>query len=796
MKFTLDWLKAHLDTDADLGRIARTLTAIGLEVEAIEDRSAALAPFLVGHVVEAKQHPNADRLRVCLVDTGAGTVQVVCGAPNARTGMKGVFAPSGTTIPRTGAVLKASAIRGEASNGMLCSAYEMGLSDDHEGIIELPDDAPVGQPFAAAMGLDDPVIEIAITPNRPDCLGVRGVARDLAAAGLGRLKPRVVEPVPGRFRSAIAVAIDAPEACPLFLGRYIRGVRNGPSPEWLQRRLTAIGLRPISALVDITNFLTFDVNRPLHVFDAGKVKGGLRVHTAEGGETIEALNGKTYTLQPGMCAISDDSGVVSLGGVMGGATTGVSEGTTDLFLEAALFDALLTARTGRLLGIASDARYRFERGIDTAAVRDGIEAGTRLILELCGGEASEVVATGEAPDHRRRIAFRPGRVAALGGIDVEAGESRRILGDLGFELEPAPDGRLTAVPPSWRPDVEGEADLVEEVLRIRGFDHIPATPLPRATTVSRPALDPAQRRVAIARRVLAARGYDEAVTWSFLPAAQAKRFGGGQPELAVVNPISADLDQMRPSILPNLAAAARRNLDRGQAPVALFEVGPVYRTTAPDGQDWVAAALRTGSSPRHWRAPAREPDAMDAKADALAVLAQLGVAVDALAVAAEAPAWYHPGRSAVLKLGPKTVVARFGELHPGVMAEFGLDRPVAAFELMLDALPLPKAKSKARPRFDPPQFQAVTRDFAFVVAADMPADKLVRAAKSADKALVSAVGVFDVYAGAGLPEGTKSIALAVSLQPTDRTLTDAEIDAVGAKIVAAVAAATGGTLRG
>jgi phenylalanyl-tRNA synthetase beta chain len=801
MKFTLSWLKTHLDTSADLPTITRTLTMLGLEVEAVVDHAAEFKPFVVGDVVECKPHPNADRLRVCVVDTGGARLQVVCGAPNARTGMKGVFAVAGTTIPRTGLLLKKTTIRGVESNGMLCSAYEMGLSDDHEGIIELPADAPVGQPFAAVLGLDDPMLDVNVLPNRADCLGVRGIARDLAAAGLGSLKPRGIAPVPGAYASPISVHFelgDHPEACPLFVGRHFRGVRNGASPDWLQRRLTSIGLRPISALVDITNFMTFDVNRPLHAFDAGKLQGDLTVSLARGGERLAALNGKDYDIEVGMCVISDRAGAQSLGGVIGGAPSGVDERTTEIFLEAALFDPLRTAITGRKLGISSDARYRFERGIDPAAVFEGMEAATHLILELCGGSASALTVTGAPPDTRRTIHFVPARVASLGGVEVGAADGRRILEALGFEIGAmGSDGSLPVVPPSWRGDIEGAADLVEEVLRVHGFDHIPATPFVRPANLPTLAVSREQRRIALLRRVLAERGLTEAVTWSFMRAADAALFGGGDPALKLANPISVELEQMRPTPMPNLLAAVRRNADRGFGDLALYEVGPGYRDPTPTGQDAIAAGVRAGSAaPRHWQLPSRAVDAFDVKADVLGALAALGVATEQLQLTRDAPGWYHPGRSGAFKLGPKTVLARFGEIHPAVARHYDLTGPVAAFEIFVDAVPLPRARAgRQRPLLKPSPFQAVSRDFAFVVGREVAAEAIVRAARDADKALIADVAVFDVYEGKGLPEGTKSIAIAVTLQPTERTLTDADLEAVSTKIVVAVERATGGKLR-
>jgi phenylalanyl-tRNA synthetase beta chain len=800
MKFTQSWLKTHLETTADLAEIGRTLTMLGLEVEAMVDHAAALKPFIVGAVLEAAPHPNADRLRVCLVDTGAAKLQVVCGAPNARAGIKGVFAAAGTTIPRSGMLLKKTNIRGAESNGMLCSAYEMGLSDDHAGIIELPEDAPVGQPFAAALGLDDPVLDVNVLPNRADCLGVRGIARDLAAAGIGTLTPRAIAPVPGGFTAPIAVKLalgDHPEACPLFVGRLIRGVRNGASPDWLQRRLTSIGLRPISALVDITNFFTIDVDRPLHVFDAGKLTGDLTVSLARGGELLAALNGKSYDIEPGMVVIGDTAGVQSLGGVIGGAPTGCDEHTTDVFVEAALFDPLRTAITGRKLGIISDARFRFERGVDPAAVFEGMEAATRMILELCGGTPSALVVAGTPPDATRTIAFQPSRVASLGGVEIAEADSRRILGALGFAIEAGETGTLAVAPPSWRADIEGEADLVEEVLRVHGFDAIPATPFARPTNLPTLAVTREQRRIAQLRRLLAGRGLTEAITWAFLPGAEAALFGGGEPALKLANPISVELEQMRPTPLPNLLAAARRNADRGFADLALFEVGPGYRDTTPTGQSALAAGVRCGlAAPRHWQTATRSVDAFDVKADVLAALAAMGIATGGLQLTREAPGWYHPGRSATLKLGPKTVLARFGEIHPAIARHYDLAGAVTAFEILIDAVPLPKPRTgRIRPLLKPSPFQPVTRDFAFLVARDVAAETIVRAAQESDKALITGVSVFDLYDGKGLPEGTKSIAIAVELQPTERTLTDADLEAISAKIVASVIQATGGKLR-
>ncbi|HZB92386.1 MAG TPA: phenylalanine--tRNA ligase subunit beta [Stellaceae bacterium] len=795
MKTTLAWLKTHLETAAGLDDIVAALVMRGLEVDAIENRAKELAPFIVARVISAEPHPNADKLRVCVVDTGREQLQVVCGAPNARAGLLGVFAPPGAVIPKSGMVLKQSTIRGVASNGMLCSAAELGLSEDHQGIIELDGDFAPGRSFAAALGLDDPVLDIKVTPNRGDCLGVRGIARDLAASGLGRLKPLDTAPVPARFRSPIAVHLAGPDdkACPLFLGRLIRNVKNGPSPRWLQDRLAAIGLRPISALVDITNLLTFDVNRPLHVFDADKISGDLVVRGAREGESLAALNGRRYALDGEMTVIADDREVLSLGGVIGGESTGCTEATRNVFIEAALFDPVRTAATGRRLQLQSDARYRFERGLDPEFVRPGLEIATRLVLELCGGEPSEVGVSGAVPDWRRRYVFRPERVAGLGGVAVAATESQRILEALGCAVAPA-EGGFSVEPPSWRGDIEGEADLVEEVLRIHGYDHVPAVPLPRETPLPKPALTPLQRRRGFVRRSLAARGLVEAVTFSFMPKRLAELFGAAPPSLAVVNPISADLDQMRPSNLPNLLQAAQRNADRGFPDGALFEIGPQYRDDTPEGQDLVAAGIRVGrTGPKRWNDPGRPVDAFLAKADALAALVAAGAAAESLQVSAEVPEWYHPGRAGTVRLGPK-LLGYFGEIHPGVLSEMRIDGPAVGFEVFVDHVPLPKGRRGRAPLKLSP-FQPVERDFAFTVDAKLPAETLLRAARGVDRKLVADVRLFDVYEGAGLGEGKKSLAITVVLQPEEATLTDEALEAFSQKLVAAVEKATGGTLR-
>ena len=798
MKFTLGWLKEHLETNRSLDEIVHGLTALGLEVEGVEDRAKTLAPFIVGYVVSAEQHPNADRLRVCMVDTGKEKIQVVCGAPNAHTGMKGVFAPVGTHVPGTGVDLKKGVIRGVESAGMLCSMRELGLGEDHDGIIELPADAPVGQSAAAVLGVNDPVIDISITPNRGDCLGVHGVARDLAAAGYGTLKPIHAEAVHGGFASPVSVELRLPgdeaSACPFFVSRVIRNVKNGPSPDWLQKRLLAVGLRPISALVDITNYFAVDRCRPLHVFDADTLAGHLHVRLSRKGETLAALNGKTYELDDGMTVIADDDGVLSLGGVIGGESSGCTETTKTVVLESAFFDPIRTATTGRKLAIESDARYRFERWVDPASTIPGLEAATQMILDLCGGEASDPVISGEGPQTTKHVTLRPDRVHHLGGVDLAVEDSARILRALGFTVEQSA-GALNTVTPTWRNDIAMEADLVEEILRIHGYDKVPPVPFVRLTSMPRPVMSAAQRRGRDAKRALAARGLSEAVSYSFTAENLAALFADVNPVLKLANPISADLSVMRPSPVVPLLAAAARNVARGAANHGLFEVGPAYRDDTPAGQLLAAAGLRVGDSgPRHWLARPRPVDAFDAKADAMAALAAAGAPIGSLQITTDAPKWFHPGRSGTLRLGPN-VLGHFGELHPSVLRAFDIKGPVVAFETYLNRVAEPKAKGRGRGVYNPSPFQAVERDFAFLVDAKVSADAMIRAARGADKALIEDVSVFDVYEGKGVEPGKKSVAIAVRLQPTQATLTDAEIEAVAAKIVAAVIKATGGSLR-
>jgi phenylalanyl-tRNA synthetase beta chain len=804
MKLTLAWLKEHLDTEAPLAAIVDRLTMIGLEVESVAERGKMLAPFTIARVISAEQHPNADRLRVCMVDAGSGDpVQVVCGAPNARAGMKGVFVPPGAFIPGKNMTLAIGKIRGVESRGMLVSEFELQISDDHEGIIELPADAPVGANYAQWAGLDDPVIEINLTPNRGDCAGVNGIARDLAAAEMGKLRDKSVRPVTGDFPCPVKVTLDfgsTPPLCPAFALRLVRGVKNGPSPPWLQRRVAAIGLRPINALVDITNFITYDRGRPLHVFDAAKVQGNLTVRRARNGESLLALDGKRYDLDPSMCVIADDHAVESLAGIMGGESTGCSEATTDVLIESALWDPMNIAQTGRKLGVQSDARYRFERGVDPAFMLPGLELATGMVLDLCGGKPSEVTVAGTPDVPQRVIDFLPGEVPRLSGLHVETSEIERVLGRLGFAVADSGQNLKVAVP-SWRGDVEGKADLVEEVARILGVDRIPATQFDRGEAPRKPVLTPIQLRTRKAKRALAARGMLEAVTWSFVATRQAQLFGGGKPELALANPIASDLSDMRPSLIPRLVAAAQNNADRGFPNPALFEVGQVFRGDRPQDQLTAASGVRralakANGTGRHWSAATAEVDAFDAKADALAVLAAAGAPAAALQVVPGAPAWFHPGRSGTIQIGPQNVLGHFGELHPRVLEALDAEGPLVGFEVILDKIPEPRAKAtRARPVLELSPFQPVERDFAFVVDRSVNAADILRAAQSVDRKLVTNVSVFDVYEGTGIEPGKKSVALAVTLQPREKTMTDAEIDAVAAKIVAEVAKRTGGVLR-
>jgi len=823
MKFPLSWLREHLDISATLDEITTTLSAIGIEVEGIEDRGAALASFRIARVIEAVQHPNADRLRALRVDVGDGVVRsVVCGAPNARTGMLGVAALPGAFIPGTGITLKTGEIRGVKSEAMMLSAREMGLGDDHSGIVDLPEDAPLGARYVDYAGLDDPIIEIKVTPNRGDALAIRGVARDLAAAGLGTLKPWAAPAVTAVYDTPLQWRIEDPRACTWVIGRAIRGVTNGPSPQWLQDRLTAIGLRPISALVDVTNWFTFALGRPLHVFDVARVKGTtLTMRMARAGEELVALNGKTYALTEEDGIIADAAGPEALGGIVGGAHSGCDETTREVFIEVALFDPVRIALSGRRHQTFTDARARFERGVDQALPPAALDAATAMIIELCGGEASTVSEAGGEPLWWREATLRFERLAGLGGLAVAPDEAVSRLERLGFAVTTRDAHRVTVAVPPWRNDiaatihldqdptldperarvaeqgcaaVEAECDLVEEVLRLGGLDAVPSVSLPVASPVPLPALDAKQARAGLARRVMAARGMQEAVTYGFLERRIAALFGETPDSLHVENPIASDLDQMRPTPIASLALAAARNAARGFADVALCEVGGGYRDTSPGGQLAMACGLRAGRTPANWAAPARDVDALDAKGDALAVLDALAVPMAALQVTQDAPGHYHPGRSGVLRQGPKTVLAQFGQLHPRLCAELDLPAGAVAFEVFLDAIPEPKRRRKSAPEFS--AFQPLRRDFAFLVDAALPAERLLRAASGAERALITDVTLFDRYAGDRLPEGKVSLAIQVTLQPRERTLTDAEIEAVAAKIIAAVTKATGATLRG
>ena len=800
MKFTLNWLKEHLETESDLQEIADRLTNIGLEVEEIIDNSDLLAPFVVAEVLEVKKHPNADKLKICMVNTGSDTVQVVCGAPNAKAGMKGVFAPPGSLIPGSNMSLKSAKIRGVESHGMLCSESELMLSDEHEGIIELAGDAPVGTAFTEFAGLNDPIIHVAITPNRQDCLGVSGIARDLAAAGMGKVKDRKPKPVEGKFKCPIEVTLeldkDHGDACLAFAGRLIKDIKNGPSPRWLQDKLRAIGLRPISALVDITNFITFDRGRPLHVYDVAKLTGAVRVRLAKEGEKFQGLDGKSYTLSAEDCVIADDRGVQDLGGVMGGELSGCSDNTTDVFVECAIFDPVRTTMTGRRLGIESDARYRFERGVDPEFILPGIELATGLILDLCGGQASEVILAGKIPTPEKKILFRPERVKSLGGIDLGAKECLNILTSLGYKYQPVKN-KYEILVPSWRSDVVGEADLVEDILRIYGYDKIPAVRLSDISGVGKKTLTTQQIRARAVKRRLAAEGLFECISWSFIPSFQARLFSGGNDILKIENPISSDLDVMRPTIIPNLITAADNNAVRGATSIALFEVGPQYESTEPDGQKMVAAGIRAGQkNRRHWKHASREIDLYDAKSDALAALDAASAPIEKLVTMGDAPSWYHPGRSGTIRLSPKTILANFGEIHPGILKKMGVQAPMTGFEVFLDNIPKSrKSGHPTKPPLEASNLQSVARDFAFLVERSVSADAILTAARTADKTFIKEVRIFDLFEGTGLKPGQKSIAISVVMEPAEKTMTDSEIDSISDRIVAAVCKSTGATLR-
>ncbi|UNK37874.1 phenylalanine--tRNA ligase subunit beta [Shinella sp. H4-D48] len=807
MKFTLSWLKDHLDTDASLDEICEKLTAIGLEVEEVDDK-AAFKPFVIAKVVSAEQHPNADKLRVLMVDTGKGDpIQVVCGAPNARAGLIGAFAAPGTYVPGIDVTLSVGNIRGVESRGMMCSEKELEISDNHDGIIELPADAPVGQSYAGYAGLDDPVIEINLTPNRPDCTSIYGIARDLAAAGLGTLKTAKAPSFKVEGETPVKVKLELggdDHLCPGFALRLVRGVKNGPSPRWMQQRLIAIGLRPINALVDITNYMTFDQGRPLHVFDAAKVKGDLVVRRAAEGEKVMALDTREYTLNPANVVISDDNGVESIGGIMGGEHSGCDENTVDVLIESALWDPMNIAKTGRSHGIITDARYRFERGVDPEYMVPGLERATELVLELCGGTPARTDVVGYKGYTAKVVDFPFSEVKRLTGLDVSEAESTNILTRLGFTVTGAGE-RVSVAVPSWRPDVDGKADLVEEVMRIHGVDNIKPAPLESHAAVNGRILTTLQIRTRLAKRALAARGMLEAVTWSFIPKAHAELFGGGAPSLALSNPIASDMSDMRPSLLPGLLAAAQRNADKGYGDVALFEVSGTYENDRPEGQRRVAGGVRRGTatlagSGRLWSNAAKgggKPvDVFDAKADALAVIEACGLPMGNVQIEPGAPGWYHPGRSGTIKMGPKIVLGYFGEFHPKTLGALDVSGALCGFEIFVDAMPEPKKKAtRTKPALDLSPFQAVKRDFAFVVDKTVEAGAIVRAATGADRKLIAAVNVFDVFEGASLGEGKKSVAIEVVIQPVDKTLTDEDFEALTTRIVGNVVKTTGGTLR-
>ena len=799
MKFTLSWLKYHLETEASLDAIAEAMTMAGLEIEEIENPAERLKDFTIAKVKQAEQHPDADRLRVCTVDTKDGEKQIVCGAPNARTGMTAVYAPLGTFIPGLDFALdkKPRKIRGVESHGMMCSAKELELGEDHDGILDLEGDFEVGQPAADALGLNDPVIDFEVTPNRPDWLGVYGIARDLSATGIGELKAKPIEAQPGAFPCPIRIELDWPEACPVFAGRLIRGVKNVESPDWLKQQLTAIGLRPINALADITNMISYDRARPLHVYDAAKLEGGvIRARKGRGeADRFEALDNKEYAPDETMCVIADETRALGLGGIMGVTYSGCSADTTDVFIEAAWFDPRITRAAGRATGIDSDAKYRFERGVDPASCRDGVEYATRLILEICGGEASEILLAGEVPAPPAPIVLPLSEVKRLTGLELSREEIVRILTALGFAPEGEGDA-LTVGVPSWRMDCALKADLVEEIARIHGFDKLEAVSLPRPPGRRKAPATPLQLRARYARRALAGRGYREAVSWSFCERPEAALFGGVGEGLALENPISSELDVMRPSALIHLLKALQSNADRGQPDARLFEVGPIYLDDSPTGQRLVAAGVRRVVAGRHW-AGTRAPDVFDAKADVIAALSGMDAPVASLQTVAGAREWWHPGRSGVMRLGPKNVIAEFGEIHPRVLKALGVDGRVVGFEIVLDALPAKKGSAlKARPPLEKADLTPVRRDFAFLVDETVSADAVMRAARGADKALIADVGVFDVYRGEGVPEGQVSLALEVVLQPRGETLTDEQIESVAAKVVEKVAKGTGASLRG
>lgn len=799
MKFTLSWLKEHLDTNETLENICDKLTAIGLEIEDVADHAKALEPFTVAEVLEADKHPDADRLKLCKVNTGSETLQIVCGAPNARKGIKVVLARVKDVIPSTGTALKLGKIRGIESQGMMCSGAELNLSDDHDGIMELPADAKVGAKFIDVMNVADPVIEIGLTPNRADCTSVRGVARDLAAAGMGTLKDQAIKAPKGTEPCGVNVKIelegDLKKNCPVFVGRSIRNIKNGASPAWLQQRLRAIGLRPISALVDITNYITYNNGRPLHVFDQNKIKGDLWVRPAKGGEKFDALDDRSYELKEGMTVIGDDTGMLSLAGVVGGITSGCEETTTDVFVESAYFDPNRTAQTGQALGAVSDARYRFERGVDPAFVVAGADLATQMIIDLCGTDStivSEQTIIGEVPENTKTLSYKPSMMAKLIGVDVAEAEQEQILTTLGFGVDKKADA-WTITTPSWRHDIEGPADMTEEVIRIKGYDSIPAVSMPNVAAITRGSLDLLERRSGAAKRSFASRGLMEAVTWSFMSSELAVKFEPINDAMRLINPISADLDVMRTNLVANLIMAAKRNADRGYPDVALCEVGSTYHNQKPEGQVLMASAVRAGQTSRHWADKPRAVDLYDAKADALAALVAAG-GPENVQVRTDAPSWYHPGRSGSLCLG-KNVLGYFGEIHPAILEACDASGPMVACELFLANIPASRSKGTEKKLFVMEPLQPVHRDFAFVMDENIEAVKLMSAIGKADKKLIKEVTIFDIYQGKGVPDGQKSVALSVKLQPKDKALTEAELEGLAVKVTAE-AQKIGAALRG
>ena len=806
MKFTLSWLKDHLETQATLEEVSTRLTALGLEVEGIEEPSKTLAGFVVAEILKAEKHPDADKLQVCQVNAGGETIQVICGAPNARQGLKVCLAQPGAIVPNDGMAIKQGKIRGVRSEGMLCSPGELNLEGTSDGILELETAASPGTPFAEAYGINDPIIEIAITPDRADCLGVRGIARDLCAAGLGELKPLPRSaPVKGSFPPPIRWKRQlegTEDACPHVVGRVFRNLKNGPSPKWLQQRLQAIGLRPISRLVDVTNYVSYDLGRPLHVFDVDGLKldaqdPALTMRLARAGEQLEALNDKTYALTDEMTVIADQSGPQAIGGVMGGLKSGCTEATVTCFLEVALFATTRTAKTGRALQIESDARYRFERWVDPQSNAYGTDVATQLILELCGGEASELTAAGTPPQASRQLTLRFERIPGLTGVAVSPERSQEILGRLGFGIVDANEDHVTVTVPSHRHDIGGEPDLVEEVVRVLGFDAIPTVPLTRTTALPTAAISPSQRRVSRVRRRLASRGLLECVTYAFTSTETAAKLGATPKTPKLANPIASDLDRMRPSVLAHLLPAIARNQNRGAESFSLFEVGPAYLDDTPTGQHTHAAGIRVGATgSRHWSEAPRTFDAYDAKADALAVLATCGLNPSSLQVHSGAPEHYHPGRSGELRLGPKVTLARFGELHPTLLENAGGRGRVCAFEVDLSMVPAEKNKKSTKlPAYLAPDLLSLERDFAFIVDATTPAAELAKAARASDKQWITDVSIFDVFEGRHLEPGKKSIALTVTLQPQKKALTDQEIEVISQHLIDYVSKKTGAKLR-